>query len=312
MNPIDRILSAQAALILDGAFSTELERKGCDLNDPLWSAKILMENPDAIAAVHEDYYIAGADCVITASYQATYEGFMARGLSKDEARKLIADSVLIARNVRDTFWSDQKNRIGRQRPLVAASIGPYGAFLADGSEYKGGYGLSEEELMAFHRERLDTLIAAEPDILACETIPCLLEAKALVKLLSKYPGVYCWISFSAKNGECTNNGETIEECAAYLDAFDQVAAIGVNCTAPEYIESLICRIKSKTDKPIIVYPNGGQQYDPLEKVWLDQAPADLAYGERSRLWHSKGAKVIGGCCKTTPDDIAKIAAWVRG
>lgn len=312
MNPIEKILSSQTALILDGAFSTELERKGCDLNDPLWSAKVLMENPQAIAAVHEDYYTAGADCVITASYQATYEGFMARGMNKEEARKLITDSVTIANTVRDNFWAKEENKANRSRPLVAASVGPYGAYLADGSEYRGNYGLTVEELMDFHRERLETLIAAKPDILACETLPCLAEAKALVNLLKQHPDTYCWISFSAKDGLRTNNGEAIEECAAYLNDFEQVAAIGVNCTAPQYIESLIERIESRTDKPIIVYPNGGQQYDPAEKIWHNLSPAELAYGERSKLWYSKGAKIIGGCCKTTPKDIQKIADWVHG
>ncbi len=312
MNPIENILSTQPVLILDGALATELEKKGCDLNDPLWSARALMENPEAIAAVHEAYYAAGADCVITASYQATYEGFMARGLRREEAGKRIADAVMIAAAVRDAFWSDTENRTNRSRPLVAASVGPYGAYLADGSEYRGNYGLSEKELMDFHRDRLHTLIAAGPDILACETLPCLLEAKALVRLLEQYPDMYCWISFSARDGRRTSNGDPIEECAAWSNDFEQVAAIGVNCTAPQYIESLIERIKGKTDKPVIVYPNGGQPYDPVKKIRPDPASAGPACGERARLWRDRGARIIGGCCKTTPEDIGEIAAWVRG
>lgn len=311
MNPIDTILKNQSVLILDGAFSTELERRGCDLNDPLWSAKVLMENPDAIAAVHEDYFIAGADCVITASYQATFEGFMKRGLSEEEAGKLIISSVSLAREVRDRFWAKVDNQINRPRPLVAASVGPYGAYLADGSEYRGDYGLDEEALMQFHRKRLETLIAAGPDVLACETIPCLVEAKAIVRLFGEYQGVYGWISFSAKDGEHTNNGECIEDCARWLDSYEQVAAVGVNCTSPEYIESLIERIRRGTNKPIIVYPNGGQHYDPVQKTW-QKCSTDFSYGERSVLWHKKGAQLIGGCCKTTPTDIRAIAAWVRG
>ncbi len=309
MNPLEKILATQPVVILDGAFSTELERKGYDLNDPLWSARVLIENPNAIAAVHEDYLEAGADCIITASYQASYEGFMARGISKKEAGKLITSSTTIAKDIRDRFWVENQSD-NRQKPLVAASVGPYGAYLADGSEYRGDYGLTEEELLDFHRERLDTLVAAKPDILACETLPCLLEAKALLRLLAQYPGVYCWISFSARDNGHTSNGESIKVCAACLDAFEQVAAVGINCTAPQHIESLIEKIKSKTDKPIIVYPNGGGQYNPVDKLW--PAPADLAYGERSRRWYDKGASIIGGCCKTTPDDIQKIAAWVRG
>ena len=312
MNPIENILKSQPVLILDGALATELERRGCDLNDPLWSAKILMENPDLISAVHGDYYNAGADCVITASYQATFEGLIKKGLSEKEAAELIASSVTLAREVRDAFWAEEKNRFNRLRPLVAASVGPYGAYLADGSEYRGDYGLDEDTLMEFHKKRLETLVAAGPDLLACETIPCLVEAKAMVRLLEQNSGVYAWISFSAKNGTQISNGERIEDCARWLDEHEQVAAVGVNCTAPEHIELLIKNIRKETNKPIIVYPNGGGfQYDAVEKKWEGRVVADLEYGKRSLLWYNKGASLIGGCCKTTPADISKIAAWVR-
>jgi len=310
MNPIDSILQKQSVLILDGAFSTELERRGYDLNDPLWSAKILMENPREIVAVHEDYFKAGADCVITASYQATFEGFMKRGLSEEEASELIASSVNLAREARDTFWEKAKNRVNRPRPLVAASVGPYGAYLADGSEYRGDYDLNEKALMRFHQKRLETLVAAKPDILACETIPCLVEAKAVVRLMEEITGIYGWISFSAKDGEHISNGERIEDCARWLDSHEQVAAVGINCTAPKYIESLIERIRKETNKPIIVYPNSGELYDVVKKTW-HSGSEDLSYEEKSLLWHKKGAQLIGGCCKTTPDDIREIAAWVR-
>ncbi len=311
MNPVNKILETQAVLVLDGAFSTELEKKGYDLNDPLWSARALIEKPEAIAAVHEEYYAAGADCVITASYQATYQGFMARGLNRREAKKLIASSVTIASTVRDKFWADEGNRTNRQKTLVAASIGPYGAYLADGSEYRGKYGLSEKELMEFHRERLETLVATGPDILACETLPCLLEAKALIQLIRQYPEMYCWVSFSARDGEHTSSGESMEDCAAFLDTQEQVSAIGVNCTHPKYIDSLIEKIKGKTDKPVIVYPNGGQQYNPVKRTWLEPAPASPDYGEKARSWYNRGARIIGGCCKTTPEDIRRIADWVH-
>lgn len=311
MNPIQKILATQPLLILDGALATELERGGCDLVDSLWSAKILLENPDKIAEVHRQYYTAGADCVITASYQATFEGFMKRGMSEQEAAKLVASSVSIAREVRDRFWDDTNNQIQRPRPLVAASVGPYGAFLADGSEYRGGYNLDENGLMNFHEKRLQVLIDAGPDVLACETIPTLSEAKALVRLLQNNPAVYAWFCFSAKDGEHISSGEKIEDCARWLDTYQQVAAIGVNCTDPQYIESLIEKIKAATDKPIIVYPNGGQHYDPIQKIWHSYSADDLAYGERSLLWYEKGASVIGGCCKTGPSDISKIVDWAR-
>ena len=310
MNPIEKILSTQKVLILDGAFGTELERKGYDINDSLWSAKFLMEKPEAIAEVHKDYLEAGSDCVTTASYQATYEGFMKRGMSEEEAKALIQSSVKIAQKVRDDFWSEPKNHTNRQKPLVAASIGPYGAYLADGSEFRGDYGLSLEDLKAFHTKRLATLIETKPDLLACETIPCLIEAQALCELLTAYPDVYAWVSFSAKDGKHINSGESIKTCAAYLDAVPNVVAIGINCTAPQYIESLIDEITTASSKPIIVYPNGGATYNALTKTW-DGISKSSSYGKMAQMWYEKGAKLIGGCCQTTPMDIAQVAKWVR-
>ncbi|WP_333803845.1 homocysteine S-methyltransferase [Sulfurospirillum sp.] len=310
MNPIAEILSKQKVLIIDGAFGTELERKGYDINDSLWSAKFLMEKPEAIGEVHKDYLEAGSDCVTTASYQATYEGFMKRGMSEAEAKALIQSSVKIAQNVRDDFWKDSKNHTKRQKPLVAASVGPYGAYLADGSEFTGNYGLSVEELMRFHRKRLATLIEAKPDLLACETIPCLMEVRALCALLKEYPEVSSWVSFSAKDGTHINSGESVRECAQFLEAQKQIVAIGINCTAPQYIESLISEIKAVSSKPIIVYPNGGSTYNALTKTW-DGISKSTSYGKMAYGWFQKGAKIIGGCCQTTPEDIAQIAKWVR-
>lgn len=310
MNPIEKIVAQYGVMLLDGAFSTELERRGCDLNDPLWSAKILMENPQMIGLVHRDYYAAGADCATTASYQATVEGFMKRGLSEAAALDLITLSVDLAKRVRDEFWSGVVDQSARPYPLVAASVGPYGAYLADGSEYRGDYALDEEALIRFHRLRLQTLIAARPDLLACETIPCLKEALAIARLLGEFPGNYAWISFSARDGMHINSGETIADCARALDGFEQVAAIGINCTAPGHVASLIEEIRKGTGKPILVYPNSGEEYDPATKTWHGNT-AEGSYGNSARLWNEKGASIIGGCCRTSPKDIAEIAAWAR-
>ncbi|REE86433.1 homocysteine S-methyltransferase [Paenibacillus taihuensis] len=313
MNPIETMLQQHRMLILDGAMATELESQGCDLNDRLWSAKVLMENPDLIGRVHRDYFEAGADVAITASYQATVQGFRDRGLSEAEANALIIRSVRIAVEARDAFWTEvlPENRARRPKPLVAASVGPYGAFLADGSEYRGDYALTESELMDFHRERMRTLVEAGADLLACETIPCLLEAQALVKLLeAEFPGVYAWISFSAKDGQRISSGETIAECAQRLNAYEQVAAVGVNCTPPQYIGSLVSEIRANTAKPVLVYPNSGEIYDPSDKTWHSSGMTE-SYGCSAKGWHEAGASLIGGCCRTTPADIRAIAAWAR-
>ncbi len=310
MNPISEILSQYPSVILDGALATELERRGADLKDKLWSAKLLIENPDLIRQVHYDYFAAGADCAITASYQATISGFMQRGLSEAESIALIQKSVRLAVEARDEFWSIASHHVGRPRPFVAASVGPYGAYLADGSEYRGQYGLSQMELEQFHRPRIEALIAAGPDLLACETIPCLIEAQAIVNVLKDFPAVSAWISFSAKDDLHINNGETMAECAAWLDVFPQVAALGVNCTSPKFMPSLIREAKSRTSKPILVYPNSGESYSSEKHDWNGDVFC-TDFGNEAHNWFTNGAQMIGGCCRTTPDDIRAIAGWAR-
>jgi homocysteine S-methyltransferase len=318
MNPIASILDLQPALVIDGALATELEHRGYNLNDSLWSAKILLEQPEAIKQLHYDYFKAGADCVITASYQATIEGFMKRGLNETEAIDLIKKSVRLAIEARDEFWKDEANRIGRSKPFVAASVGPYGAFLADGSEYRGNYGLTEEELMDFHRPRMRALIEAGADpstgsgqaFLACETIPSPIEARALVKLLGGYQGVHAWISFSCRDEAHVCEGEKLEECIRQIESSPQVAAVGVNCTSPRFIPALIREAKKATVKPILVYPNSGESYSAEEKDW-NSDPVFESFGEHARDWYEAGARLIGGCCRTTPEDIHVIASWAR-
>jgi homocysteine S-methyltransferase len=275
----------------------------------------LLEAPEKIKQVHHAYFEAGADCTITASYQATFEGLAQRGLSQQEATDIMQLSVKLAVAARDEFWAEPANRhtaTGQQRPkpLIAASIGPYGAYLADGSEYRGDYGLAQAELMAFHRPRLAVLAQTKADLFACESIPCLLEAQALVQLLAEFPNTYAWVSFTAKDGSHISHGETITECATWLNAYPQIVAIGVNCTPPEHIESLVQATRAVTDKPIIVYPNSGEGYSADDQAWIGPAQ-NKRYGQQAQQWHDCGANIIGGCCRTTPANIAEVAAWVR-
>lgn len=310
MNVIDNILKHYPVVILDGALGTELENRGCDLNDKLWSSKVLMENPEIIKEIHKDYFAVGADCAISATYQATIEGFIDKGMTKEEAILLMKKAVQIAIDARDEFWSENQS-INRPKPFVAAAVGPYGAYLVDGSEFKGGYKVTENELVEFHRERIKILIETGAEMLACETIPCLSEAKELVKVLKEFPNTYAWIAFSAKDELHISNGETIAECAAFLDKQEQITAIGINCTAPKYVYSLIKEIKNNTSKPIIVYPNSGEVYDVTSKTWDEQCSVSN-FGEDAKEWYKSGAAIIGGCCRTKPSDIAEITEWVRG
>ena len=310
------ILVRQGTVILDGGLATELERRGYDLADPLWSARLLLEEPEAIAQVHRDYLWAGADVLITASYQATIAGFMGRGLSEGESVALLQSAVLLAQGVRDEFWvayqqnEDSGGGHGRVHPLIAASIGPYAAYLADGSEYTGQYDLDEEGLYAFHRRRWQHLLDTQPDLLACETIPNAAEARALARLLAETPGVSAWFSFTCRNGREISDGTPLAELASYLDGLTairgRVTAVGVNCTAPRFIPELIRELQSVTDLPIIVYPNSGEEYDPMAKVWRGQSVAE-EYGTHGREWRKQGAAVIGGCCRTRPAHIRALS-----
>jgi homocysteine S-methyltransferase len=310
MNAIASILDHYPVLVIDGALATELERRGYDLKDELWSAKVLLEQPEAIQQLHYDYFKAGADCAITASYQASVEGFMKRGLVEQDALALIQRSVQLAKAARDEFWADEANHTGRPKPFIAASVGPYGAYLAHGEEYIGNYGLTKKELMDFHRARMRALIEAGADLLACETIPSLLEAQALAELLKEFPNASAWISFSARDENHISEGQIFAECVKLLEGIPQIAAIGINCTSPKYIPGLISAARKVTDKPLLTYPNSGETYDPNKMVWNND-PVVESFGEQARQWYAAGACLIGGCCRTTPEDIRVIAGWAR-
>ncbi len=306
-NPLSSFLANNGTLVLDGGLATELEHYGFDLGDGLWSARLLADAPEALRQVHLDYLMAGADCIISASYQATIDGFMARGLGEDEAIRLIQLSVQIAVEARDAFWAEGDNRAGRKRPIVAASIGPYGAALADGSEYTGDYSLDEAGLYAFHLKRWQILAdgATGADILACETIPSYLESRVLARLLMETQGRAAWFSFSCRDGAHIADGTPLVDCIRPLNDLEQVVAIGINCTAPRFIPSLLEIARDATDKPIIVYPNSGEQYDAQNNLWLGESiPAE--FGTYSREWRKMGATLIGGCCRTRPDHIRQI------
>jgi homocysteine S-methyltransferase len=307
-SPIESILSERGCVVLDGALATELERAGCDLRDPLWSAKVLIEAPEKIRAVHASYFAAGADCATSATYQATFEGFAKRGLDTNEALAMFQRAVDLAVGARDEFWSDPERRAGRSKPFVAASIGSYGAYLADGSEYRGDYGLDVHALLEFHLPRMAVLASSGAEVFALETIPSLLEARALVRALRIVRDMPAWLSFSCRDGEHTCHGERIADCVAEVAGCEQLVAIGINCTAPRYVESLIREVRGATSLPIVAYPNSGERFDAATHSWSDQ-PDCPDFAAAARGWFAAGARLIGGCCRTTPQDIRRIAAW---
>ncbi|WP_037621761.1 homocysteine S-methyltransferase [Streptomyces aureus] len=303
----DNALSLAAALssgtvVLDGGMSNQLEAAGHDLGDALWSARLLEDRPEAIVEAHLAYYEAGADVAITASYQATFDGFARRGIPRERVAGLLALSVGSAREA-----ARRAHAKGATRPLwVAASVGPYGAMLADGSEYRGRYGLSVAELERFHRPRLEVLAAAAPDVLALETVPDADEARALLRGIRGL-GVPAWLSYSVA-GDRTRAGQPLEEAFALAAEADEVIAVGVNCCAPEDVDAAVATASRVTGKPVVVYPNSGEAWDATARAWTG---ASTFASEQVVGWERAGARLIGGCCRVGPEAITGITSALR-
>ncbi len=300
-NVIADIIDRHGVVILDGGLATELESRGADLDGPLWSARVLLEAPKLIEQVHYDYFAAGADVAVSASYQATFEGFADRGIDRKAARNLLHLSVRLARDARDRFWSITEHRAARPAPLVAASIGPYGAYLADGSEYRGDYGLSARKLIEFHRPRVEVLVDSGADLLAFETVPCAVEAEAIVRLLEEVPDVPAWISFSCCDEVHVSHGEPLADCVGITNDAVSCVATGVNCTPPRFITPLLQSV-GIARHPLAAYPNSGEVWDGERHCWT-ASPDSIDLSEAAREWYEAGARLIGGCCRTTPNTI---------
>ncbi|QNI07848.1 homocysteine S-methyltransferase [Mycobacterium kubicae] len=280
-------------LISDGGLATELEARGNDLSDPLWSARLLLDAPQEIAAVHAAYFRAGASVATTASYQSSFDGLAARGLDRDDAVALLHRSVRLAGDARDAA--------GRDGLWVAASVGPYGAALADGSEYRGRYGLSISALTEWHRPRMEVLAGAGADVLALETIPDVDEAHALVTVVREL-GVPAWLSYTI-SGTRTRAGQPLAEAFAVAAEVPEIVAVGVNCCAPDDVLPAIAAA-SAVGKPVIVYPNSGERWDVRRRAWV--GPSRFSAGLAAQ-WVAAGARIVGGCCRVGPAAIAELA-----
>jgi len=304
-NPLAALLAGGLVVVIDGGLATELEAEGHDLRDRLWSARLLADEPEAIVGAHLAYFRAGARVAITASYQATFEGFAARGLDHDAAAALLRRSVDLAAEARARYRIERAS--ADPGPLlVAASVGPYGAHLADGAEYRGRYGLDRRALRDFHRDRLRVLWSAGPDILACETIPDIVEVRALADLVDE-AAAPAWLTLSCADGGHLRDGTPVEEAAAVAATTPGFVAVGVNCTAPEHVEELVTRIAATTAKPIVVYPNSGEGWDTGAGRWLPATGPDVDAAS-ARRWVAAGARLVGGCCRVGPGRIRELAA----
>ena len=295
--PVRFTVSDDTVLVTDGGLATELEARGHDLSDDLWSARLLRDAPEEIAAVHDAFFAAGAVIATTASYQASFDGYAQRGIDRTGAELLLRRSVELGKAARDraggTGW-------------VAASVGPYGATLAGGEEYIGRYGLSVSALADWHRPRLEVLTTAQPDVLALETVPDIDEAEALVGLVQDL-GVPAWLSYTIA-GEYTRAGQPLAEAFAVAAGVPEIVAVGVNCCAPGDVLNAVTVARRVTGNPVIVYPNSGEDWDGPARVWTGSA--GFSPGQAAS-WVAAGARIVGGCCRIRPTDITAIAAAVR-
>lgn len=299
MKPVRPLAAALAeqVLVLDGGLSNQLQAQGCDLSDALWSARLLADGPEQIEAAHAAYVRAGAQVLITSSYQATFEGFARRGTGRAEAARLLARSVELARAAGEATDRDV---------WVAASVGPYGALLADGSEYRGRYGLSVDELARFHRPRVEVLAEAGPDVLALETVPDADEAEGLLRAVEGC-GVPVWLSYTI-DGDRTRAGQGLADAFSLVAGVDQVVAVGVNCCDPRDAGPAVAIAAEVTGKPVVVYPNSGEEWDAGARDWRGGAAFDPDAPSR---WRAAGARLIGGCCRVGPELIAGLATTLE-
>lgn len=308
-HPMLDVIARHGTLIVDGAMSTALEALGADLNDALWSAKILYEAPELIERVHYDYFKAGANAAITASYQATEAGFAKKGFDAARAAELVSLSVELAKKARTKVLAEDASLL-KEDLLVAGAIGPYGAFLADGSEYTGNYHLTRDEFVRFHKLRLESLISAGADLLAIETQPRMDEIEAILSMLAGRD-VVCWVTMTLADEGHLPDGTTLEEAARRLDANPHVEAFGLNCIKRELAEPALARLSSQSAKPLIVYPNSGETYDPATKTWHHPVAGGHDWSHFVPRWQGAGARCIGGCCRTLPRDIVEIAKLLK-
>ena len=303
---VDRISNRESLLrgvqMLDGGMASELEYLGSDIHGPLWSAHVLENAPEKIVAVHRAYIEAGAEIIETASYQVSRLGYTEVGLDPIRADAALLRSVALGRRAAG-FYPDR-------RILIAASLGPYGAALHNGAEYHGDYDCTFGDLVKFHRERIDVLASAPPsetaDLLAFETLPSLAEAEAIKQALAPHPDLALWFSFTCRDGQRVAHGELLRDCAGSIAMLPQTVAVGINCTHPSMISSLIAELRAVSGKPIIVYPNSGEGWDAQNRCWTGTSDS-REYAKAAREWSAAGAQIIGGCCRTRPAHIRDVA-----
>lgn len=315
MGRLKELLAQKQILVLHGPLGTELEYMGYDVSGKLWSARYLLEKPEIIQDIHEIYLESGCNIVTTATYQATIPGLMAAGLDFEQAADIIRLTVQLANQAGDNYWQRLSSEAQQQSvyPLISGDVGPYAAYLADGSEYNGQYGeVTLQELKDFHRPRIQLFLEQGVDMLALETIPNRLEVQALTELLSEeFPQVEAYMSFTAQEVGKISDGTALKDVIDLVEACPQILAVGFNCTQPKLYDALLQETRILSSKPLVTYPNSGETYDGATQTWHHSHEGEGSLVEQSLHWIHLGAQIVGGCCRTRPAEIAALAQAVR-
>ncbi|KXT76684.1 homocysteine S-methyltransferase [Streptococcus sp. DD12] len=315
MNRFESVLKEGRPLILHGALGTELEARGYDVSGSLWSAQYISKQPDVIRQIHEDYILAGADVVTTSSYQASLQGLLDAGQSEEEAQATIRKSVQLAKEAIDRVWQylPESQKTSRILPLISGDVGPYAAYLADGSEYTGAYDLSATDFKDFHRPRITWLLEEGVDLLALETMPNLAEIKALSDLLEQeFPESRAYLSVTTQDGFHLSDGHELAEVAQLVEDSQQILALGINCSQPDHLSNGLEQLAQSSSKPLVAYPNSGESYDGATQSWQKGHLSSVTLAQQVTDWQANGAQIVGGCCRTRPADIAALSEKLSG
>lgn len=345
----DVLQNSKKVILIDGGLGTELEQRKVNINSLLWSSVALVEAADDVTKLHYDYYHSGANVGITCSYQCSEDSLKAsdkeKYSSKESRLQVYKESVEVCKRAKIMRMADAKAIELLVSPEIAGSIGPFGSFLNDGSEFTGGYERSEDEYQAFHEEKLDFFMngTEEVDYLQLETMPNFEEIKALLMLIKRKNSERketqgksekrFILSLSIRNEEQLADGTPLKAVVKYLHDVGYLSkdpkttplmAVGANCLKLKYSVKFVENLTNYMNElqiygfPISIYPNSGEIYDGIKKNWIFDQSNEKYYttnvnGEKVcdwkillDAWIASGAKIIGGCCRVGVRDIVEM------
>jgi homocysteine S-methyltransferase len=301
MNRFRQRLADPRPILLDGAMGTELEHRGVDTSTPIWSALALLEAPRLIEQIHREYLEAGAEIITTNTFRTHRRNLERVGMG-EEAGRLTALAVAIAQAAVRSYRVENAKR--SPNPAEGRV-----AFVAGGiSPLEDSYTMAPLPRRVYlheHAEMAGNLAAAGVDLLLLETMKEIAESEAAAEAAAgtKLP---FGVSFICKLDGRLFSGESLAEAVRAIEPHGPVF-VGVNCTAAPSIGVALAELRAATKLPISVYANPSHTED--YQHWGESEAAEPAtYARLAVEWLQGGAHLVGGCCGTTPEHIAHLAA----